>query len=163
MVGSIVTAALTSSRNDFQPRGVADLVFGSMAAVNAGVVEEMVALAFVVTTLRQARRPGLEILVIALLLRGSYHIYYGPGVVGILVWAAVFLWLYRRTGSILPLVVVHAAWDLSATIGQVYPHPTGAVAGLTALLLFLAAPVSWLIERSRRPMGNDWAVPPGWR
>jgi len=33
----------------------------------------------VVTTLRQASRPMAEIVVVAVLLRCSYHIYYGPG------------------------------------------------------------------------------------
>jgi len=48
----------------------------------------------------------------------SYHLYYGPGAVGILIWASVFVWLFLRTRSLIPLIAVHCLWDLAATFSE---------------------------------------------
>ncbi len=99
----------------------------------------------------------------ALVLRGSYHIYYGPGVVGILVWAALFYWIFARTQLLVPLIVCHALWD---TVGFLSERWAGiAVAALfVALALWIAAPITWLVERSNRRAVPSWVgwSPPGW-
>ena len=126
------------------------------------MVEELVVLAFVVVTLRQARRGWWEITLVALVLRGSYHIYYGPGVVGILVWAALFYWIYLRFRSLILLMVCHAAWDTVGFFSQRWPAVAGG-AVLVAVVIWLAAPISWLIERNNPQSGLEpaWYPDPG--
>lgn len=129
------------------------LMYATAASLAAGVVEETVVLAFLVTTLRQAGRPLLEILLVAVVLRCSYHDYYGPGVAGIAVWAAVFVWLFLRTGSVIPLIVVHFLWDAIIFWGQRWHWLEGA--GLiAALLLLVGATATWLADLSKRHSGG---------
>jgi hypothetical protein len=148
LVGSVVTSALQSGTNDLHIRGASDLVLGLAGSVNAGFLEESVVLAFVVVTLEQARRPVFEIYLIAVVLRVSYHIYYGPGSLGIVIWAAVFVWLYRRGRSLWPLIVLHVYWDLTSFATKA-SKPAGAVMFLVLILAFLIAPVTWLAERNQ--------------
>lgn len=171
IAGSLVTSALATGQYQLPSHlGAPFLVYAAAGSLNAGVIEELIVLGFVVATLRQARRPGLEVLVVALVLRGSYHIYYGPGVVGILIWGAVFVWLYLRTRSLLPIVVVHAAWDTTVFMAQRWP--VSIVFGLLVVLaMVIAAPITWLVERSNPPVAPapappSWPgyyAPPGWR
>lgn len=149
VVGSIVTSVLRSGGVDLHVRGASDLVLGMAGAVNAGFLEESVALAFVVVTLEQARRPLPEIYLIAIVLRASYHIYYGPGAVGIIIWSAAFVWLYRRGRSLWPLIVLHVYWDVTSFAAQV-SRPAGGVLLLLLTLAFLIAPVTWLAERNQQ-------------
>jgi membrane protease YdiL (CAAX protease family) len=159
-VGGVVTGALAGDRHLVQPviQDNSYLMYATAASVAAGVIEETVVLAFVVTTLRQAGRPLAEILAVAVLLRCSYHDYYGPGVIGIAVWAAVFVWLFLRTGSVIPLVVVHFLWDGTIFWAQRW-HWLNAVRAIGALLLVAAATFTWLAEVSKRKSGGR--PPPG--
>lgn len=151
LAGGLVTVALAMGNKLGQPshQDASYVIFTVAASVTAGIVEEMVVLAFVVTTLRQAARPLPEIVVVAVLLRCSYHDYYGLGVLGIAVWAAAFVWLFLRCGSVVPLIVVHILWDANIFLGQ---HFRGVqVASASAfLLLFLLATGTWLAEAGRR-------------
>lgn len=136
-------------------------VYAVGAAVTAGVVEECVVLAFLVSTLRQARRPLPEIALVAVLLRCSYHDYYGLGVLGITVWALAFIWLYLRGGSILPLIVTHVLWDSNIYLGERW-HDLRLFGGDAYLLLVIVAALTWLAEvRNRHPQGPPVTVPPG--
>ncbi len=136
------------------------MFFSVFDSIQAGVIEELVVLAFVVVTLRQAGRPWWEVTLVALVLRGSYHIYYGPGVFGILVWAALYYWIYLRFRSLIPMMVCHVAWDAVGFLSQRW----SVVAGfgiLTAVGLWIAAPITWLVERSAKQravagIGNGW-------
>lgn len=160
LVGGVINAILQTGHLPTSKPSAPELLFAVTDSVQAGVVEELVVLAFLIVTLRQARRPMWEIVVVALVLRGSYHIYYGPGVVGIVVWAALFVWIYLRTQSLLPLIVAHASWDAIGFLSQRW----GAAAGIGLLLavaLFIAAPISWAVERGDRKRQPP-AVPPGW-
>jgi Protein of unknown function (DUF2510)/Type II CAAX prenyl endopeptidase Rce1-like len=167
VVGGVVNAALQTGHLPTQKTNGAEAVFAVTDSVQAGVIEELVVLAFVVVTLRQARRPWWEVAVAALVLRGAYHIYYGPGVVGILLWAGLFYWIFLRFRSILPLMVCHAAWDGVGFLSQRW----GGVAVVGVLLtvaLWIAAPITWLTERGDRKravvqnLAVGFAVPPGW-
>jgi len=141
------------------------------AARRLGIVEETVVLAFLVTTLRQARRPLPEVVLVAVLLRCSYHDYYGPGVAGIAVWAAVFVWLFLRAGSVIPLIVVHFLWDVTQflSLQPQLKHTIGVLVLAALVLLPLAAGISWLVEFLSRPprqpqypppfYGNAWPPP----
>jgi membrane protease YdiL (CAAX protease family) len=176
--GSIVTSLLATGKYNVSPHlNAAYLVYTSTAAVNAGIVEEMVVLGFVVVTLQQARRPLPEVVLVALVLRASYHVYYGPGVVGILVWASVFVWLFLRTRSLLPIIAVHFVWDFTIFMANRW-HWLLAPALLLVVGMVIAAPITWLVARAAQPAlpwlaygsgaatDGGWAAsvaPPGWR
>jgi len=155
--GGAITSALAMGNKLGQPahQDAAYLMYAVGASLTAGIVEETVVLAFVVSTLRQARRPLPEIVLVAVLLRCSYHDYYGLGVVGIAVWAAIFVWLFLRTGSVLPLIIVHMLWDSSIFLGQRW-HEVQVATASGWIMLVLAAAISWLIDLQSRQPG-----PPG--
>ena len=44
-------------------------------------------------------------------MRGSYHLYYGWGVLPILAWATITVILYRRYRRLAPFIIVHVLWD----------------------------------------------------
>jgi hypothetical protein len=167
IVGGIVTSSLLTGHYVSGRLTNPDLVTQLFHAAQAGFIEEVVVLGFVVTTLEQARRPFAEIVVVALLLRASYHIYYGPGVVGIFVWASIFLWLFLRFRSILPLIVVHSAWDILSFLDQRW-HAVGGFEVLVWVILFFTAIVLWLVGRQTRGLPGAAAPmppmvhPPGW-
>ena len=164
IVGSIVTSALATGTFPFGQHSAANTILNLSAAVNAGIVEEAVVLAFLVTTLEQAGRGRLEIAAVALVCRGAYHIYYGPGALGILVWAAVFLWLFWRFRSVVPMVIVHIGWDTLVFLSDVDSY-FGGLLVLAALALVITAVVLWLSDRTGRdvtgpPLSGGTA--PGW-
>jgi len=146
IAGSVITRAVTANHLT-EPAHISSayLLYSTAASLAAGVVEETVVLAFVVTTLRQAGRPLAEIVIVAVVLRCSYHDYYGPGVIGIAVWATIFIWLFLRTGSIVPLIITHFLWDATIFWSLQYKG-VAAGADLVALFLFLAAAISWLAD-----------------
>jgi hypothetical protein len=168
LAGGAITSAVAMGNKLGQPahQDAAYLVYTMAASLTAGIVEETVVLAFVVTTLRQAGRPAAEILLVAVLLRCSYHDYYGLGVIGIAVWAAIFVWLFLRTGSVLPLIVVHVLWDANIFLGQRWHEVQIATANIWILLVLVAA-ISWLVDvRARRAppsagSGPSVLPPPG--
>ena len=152
IVGNVFVALLQTGSLPDEHTGAPELIFSVFQAAQAGVIEELVVLAFVVVTLRQAGRPWWEVTTVALVLRAAYHIYYGPGVVGILVWAALFYWIYVRSRELLPLMVCHGLWDAVAFLGRA---STGVVvvAELGLLALWISGVILWLIERNNRPAG----------
>ncbi|MGO8877390.1 MAG: type II CAAX prenyl endopeptidase Rce1 family protein [Acidimicrobiales bacterium] len=80
-------------------------------AVVAGVVEELVVLGYLVRRLEQLGLRPLWVVVLAVAVRGSYHLYYGWGVLPLLLWATASVLLYRRYRRLAPFIVVHALWD----------------------------------------------------
>lgn len=90
------------TRNAGMPPEPWQVLDGLAGAVRAAVTEEIVVVAVPVLLLRAAgRRIGPLVIVVLLAARLSYHLYYGWGALGVLVWAALFLWLYlvrRRSG-----------------------------------------------------------------
>ncbi len=162
IVGSGVTAVLATGSYPLKSFTYPTLTVNLFHSLQAGPLEEIVVVAFLVTTLEQARRPRPEIIAVALLLRASYHIYYGPGVAGIFVWAAVFLWLFLRFRTILPLIAVHSLWDVMVILA----HQWTAAAAIDSLLwtsLLVTSVILWLVHRANRqtPQGPLLA-PPGW-
>ena len=158
--GGAVTALLATGRFPVGKFSYPNLTLNLFHAAQAGFIEEIVVLAFVVTTLEQARRPRSEIVAVALLLRASYHIYYGAGVFGIFVWASIFLWLFLRFRTIVPLIAVHSGWDLLAFLGQHWRWVEG-VEVLSWFALLLSAFIVWLSTRSSAPVPPLLATP-GW-
>lgn len=81
-------------------------------AFHAGITEEICLMALPVLFLRAARRPWTEIIIVLTVIRWSFHVYYGIPSLGLMIWAAAVILLFRYTGSILPIIAEHILFDL---------------------------------------------------
>lgn len=89
-----------------------------LQAVKNAVVEEVVAVGYLVTRLRERGWALWAVVGCSAVLRGSYHLYQGFGpFVGNAVMGVVFaLWFVRRK-RVMPLVVAHTLLDVVAFVG----------------------------------------------
>ena len=89
-----------------------------LSALKNAVLEEVVAVGYLVERLRDLRWSAPAIVVASALLRGAYHLYQGWGpFVGNVVMGLVFAEYYRRRRRVMPLVVAHTAIDVVAFVG----------------------------------------------
>lgn len=127
---------------------------GIALAIMAGVVEEIVVLGFSYRCLERLGLSDRTILVLLILLRLSYHVYYGVAVLSLLPWAWLSVVYYRRYRRLWPVIVGHALWDtwafLSGTSNLVGLLGILAMA-LVCLVLAVMALVRWN-RASRGPM-----------
>jgi hypothetical protein len=128
---------------------------GLASAVRAAVTEEIVVVAVPVLLLRAAgRRIGPLVIVVLLAARLSYHLYYGWGSLGVLVWAPLFLWLYIARETLWPLIAAHVVFDgLIAGLGQAGYDGLGQLIGVTLMMLagaFLVIESGLFLRRTRR-------------
>jgi membrane protease YdiL (CAAX protease family) len=88
-------------------------------AVEAGVVEEVIVLGYLVTRLQQLSWSPLAAVAASALLRGSYHLYQGVGgFVGNVAMGALFGYLFLRWGRrTWPFVGAHVLLDVGAGVG----------------------------------------------
>lgn len=82
----------------------------------AGPREEIFLLAVPFLLLRSARCRWWSILIALATIRMSFHIYYGWAVLGMLVWAAGAVMLYRLTQRVIPMIIAHSMIDLASSI-----------------------------------------------
>ncbi|GAA2236727.1 CPBP family intramembrane metalloprotease [Herbiconiux moechotypicola] len=91
-----------------------------LAALRAALQEEVIVVGYLFTRLRQLGLSKWAIILGAAVLRGSYHLYQGPGpFVGNVAMGIVFGWCYWRWGRVMPLVVAHWIIDIVSFVG--YP------------------------------------------
>ena len=89
-----------------------------LSAAEAALVEEVIALAYLVTRLRQLSWSPWSAIGVSALLRGTYHLYQGwGGFAGNLAMGLLFGWLYARTRRAWPFVVAHLLLDVAAGVG----------------------------------------------
>ncbi|MFG1960331.1 CPBP family intramembrane glutamic endopeptidase [Nonomuraea sp. NPDC049028] len=94
-----------------------------LAAAQNGVLEEVLVSGYLLHRLEQAGWAPWRSVVVAALLRGSYHLYQGfGGFVGNVVMGLVFGRLYQRWGRAMPLVVAHTLIDAVAFAGYAAQH-----------------------------------------
>jgi uncharacterized protein len=99
-----------------------------LAALRAGLQEEVIVVGYLFTRLRQLGWGRWTIILAAALLRGSYHLYQGFGpFIGNAVMGVVFGWCYTRWGRTMPLVVAHVVIDIVSFVGYplavaLWPH-----------------------------------------
>ncbi|PRX47870.1 membrane protease YdiL (CAAX protease family) [Prauserella shujinwangii] len=90
----------------------------TLAAFGNSFAEEVLVVAYVLTRLRQLGWGENRSLLLAAVLRGSYHLYQGVGgFVGNLVMGLVFGRVWQRTNRLWPLVVAHTLLDVVAFVG----------------------------------------------
>lgn len=91
-----------------------------LAAVRAGLTEEIVFIGYLFDRLRRLGWNTWTIILSTAALRGAYHAYQGFGaIVGNIAMGIVFGWVYQRWGRVMPLVIAHTLIDVIAFIG--YP------------------------------------------
>lgn len=89
-----------------------------LSALQNSLVEEVVAVGYLVERLRELRWSTPLIIAASVLLRGTYHLYQGPGMaLGNVAMGLLFGWYYVRTRRVMPLVVAHTALDVVAFVG----------------------------------------------
>lgn len=92
-----------------------------LAALENALVEEFIAVGYLMTRLRERGWLPWAVIAASALLRGSYHLYQGFGpALGNVVMGVVFAGIYRRTGRLLPLVVAHTLLDVVAFVGYLW-------------------------------------------
>lgn len=106
------------------------LAVGLLSSLMAGVVEEIVVLGYLVRRLEQRGWTSAAVVLVAVLVRVSYHLYYGPGVLPIVLWATVTVLAYRRIRRLLPFIVCHFVWDATIEIRHYSPGGAGAFIGI---------------------------------
>jgi membrane protease YdiL (CAAX protease family) len=91
-----------------------------LAALRAGLQEEVIVVGYLFTRLRQLGWGTWPIILAAAVLRGTYHLYQGFGpFVGNAIMGVVFGWCYTRWGRVMPLVIAHTIIDIVSFVG--YP------------------------------------------
>lgn len=89
-----------------------------LAAVMNALVEEVIAVGYLMERLRQLAWSVPAMILASSLLRGAYHLYQGVGpFFGNFVMGLVFAFYYHRTRRVGPLVVAHFALDAVAFVG----------------------------------------------
>lgn len=89
-----------------------------LAALQAGVLEEVVVVGYLMTRLEQAGWRVAAVVAASALVRGAYHLYQGfGGFVGNVAMGVVFALVWRRTRRVGPLVVAHTLIDIVAFVG----------------------------------------------
>lgn len=94
----------------------AALVLNMIDSAMAGPTEEIALMGLVVVSLRKAGQEWPAIIVVAVLVRLPFHMYYGWEAVGLAAWAVLVVLLYRRTNCLLGIVLEHAAWNTTSAI-----------------------------------------------
>ncbi|GAA1056707.1 CAAX amino protease [Agromyces luteolus] len=102
-----------------------------LAALKAALTEELIAVGYLFTRLRELGVGPWATILSSALLRGSYHLYQGfGGFIGNAIMGVVFGWAYTRWGRTMPLVIAHWLLDIVSFVG--YPLAVGWWPGLFA-------------------------------
>ena len=112
----------------------------------AGVGEELLLVGFLVVALERLGARPLTIYAVAVVLRLAFHVYYGPPSLTLAFWAVVSVWLFRRTRTVMPLIVVHMLWDVNGLSAEFVP----VVSGLVLLATLLAVIVTGIVHLATR-------------
>lgn len=104
------------------PAGLPDLWWAVpvliLAAVENAVLEEVVAVGYLVTRLKQWDWRLPTVIAVSALLRGSYHLYQGFGAfVGNAIMGVIFALFFLRYKRIGPLIIAHTLLDVVAFVG----------------------------------------------
>lgn len=92
-----------------------------LAAIENAVVEEVIAVGYLLTRLRDLRWTPWVAIVASALLRGTYHLYQGFGqALGNVAMGLIFAWWFQRTKRLLPLVIAHTLLDVVAFVGYLW-------------------------------------------
>jgi membrane protease YdiL (CAAX protease family) len=89
-----------------------------LTAAEAALLEEIVAVGYLVTRLRQVGLTAAAAVGASALLRGSYHLYQGwGGFLGNLAMGTLFGVIFVRTRRLWPIIIAHFLLDVGAGVG----------------------------------------------
>jgi membrane protease YdiL (CAAX protease family) len=89
-----------------------------LAALAAGLLEEVVVVGYLLTRLGQIGWGVPAAIAASAILRGTYHLYQGwPMGVGNALMGVAFAWYFTRTGRVGPLIAAHAMLDIVSFVG----------------------------------------------
>jgi hypothetical protein len=112
--------SLPENRLELPPQ--VDPLLNTLDVINSGMAgpaEELALLALVVVALRATGHSWAMVIATAIVLRVPFHLYYGWGAVGLSVWAALMVPLYRRTNAIVAILLAHAVFNTLSYGGDV--------------------------------------------
>ena len=139
-----------ASGSAFAPTGAPAhmLVLQLIMTLFAGATEELALVAIpliLFTRLGVSMRIAIPVLVA---MRMSFHLYHGAPTMLIMgIWAFLALWMYRRTSSIIPLVIGHSAFDFGIGLASL-----GTIGSIAMIVIMTTMPLIGLI-----------AIIAGWR
>jgi membrane protease YdiL (CAAX protease family) len=88
-----------------------------LSSLENALLEETIAVGFLITRLRQMRFGAASAVGLSALLRGSYHLYQGwGGFLGNIAMGLLFGWLFLRWRRTWPLVMAHTLLDVGAGV-----------------------------------------------
>jgi membrane protease YdiL (CAAX protease family) len=87
------------------------VVYGILRSIGAGLIEETVVLGYLVHRLEQLGWSTRYAAIASVGVRASYHVYYGIGVLSVIVYGALVTWIYVARRRLLGLVVGHSLYD----------------------------------------------------
>lgn len=123
-------------------------------ALSAGVTEELLLSALLVTLLSRADRPRVEILVVAAAARVAFHLYNGVWGLGTCVFAMANVALYTRYRRIVPIIAAHTVYDTAVSLANDLPGTSRWVHGLLPPALGLAVLCADLAVSALRNRGR---------
>ena len=89
-----------------------------LQAVKNAMLEEVIAVGYLVSRLEELRWPAWAIVLASATLRGSYHLYQGFGpFIGNALMGAIFAEWFRRRRRLVPLIIAHTTLDVVAFVG----------------------------------------------
>jgi len=99
------------------PRNRAELKWGALLSINAGVVEELLFRLGLPALVLGFTGNALVACIVSVLVFGALHAYQGiAGVIGATIIGGVFMAIYLLSGSIVLAIVVHALFDLRSLV-----------------------------------------------
>lgn len=140
-----------------RPSSTAGILAAVTQSLSAGILEELVLVATLVTILEAARQPVWLIYALGVTLRWSFHVYYagmwGPGLMStlwVLGWAAAAIALFRWTRRLTPLIVVHVAWDLVGNLAYLAGDDWAPVIAEATMVAVAVAMLVWRSSQRRK-------------
>lgn len=117
------------------------LVIGVVATV---AIEDVVIVAATTALLTAVRRPAWQIYTLVCVPEVLLHAYFGLPAIGMILFAAGRVWLYRQYGRLIPFMVAHFVFDVVGGSLQLLPIP---LLYRPVLALPLGAAVVWIGHR----------------
>lgn len=96
----------------------------------AGLVEEPILLGLTIGLAVRLRWRWWAVVPLMIVMRGAFHVYYGPGVLFVIPWMVGAYLLYRRCPLLWPFVLAHGVYDVLVTLAAGAPHTAAATASV---------------------------------
>lgn len=126
-------------------------------ALSAGVTEELLLSALLVTLLSRAGRPRAEMLAVAAVARVAFHLYNGLWGLGTCVFAMANVTLYARYRRILPIIAAHTVYDTAVPLADDLAGTSPWIHDLMPAVLGLAVLGADLAVSALRVRGRELA------